>query len=91
MRSRAVEYLISEVSARRVVPCPAFRACANWAPSAWPNCIDWYLRLHTPEIRWAQNPSWVEGHIGGVPWGGCAAGIRYPEYVRGSFAGPARA
>ncbi len=86
MRNKALEYLIREVSERRVIPGPAFVACNSWAPYAFPACVDWWVRLHTPEIRFALSPVYVEGHIGGVPYVGCAAGVSYPTYARVSIA-----
>ena len=91
-RGKALEYLIREVAAKRVIPGLAFAAC-NWAysePVSWAACVETQIRNATPEIRFARSPSWVEGSIQGVPYTGCAAGIAYQPYVRVSLADASR-
>lgn len=91
-RGKALEYLIREVAAKRVIPGPAFVVC-NWAysePVSWAACVETQIRNATPEIRFARSPSWVEGSIQGVPYTGCAAGIAYQPYVRVSLADASR-
>lgn len=87
-RAKAIEYLVSEVAAKRLIPGRAFTVC-DWAysaPASWSACVEVQIRNATPEIRFARSPSWVEGSIQGVPYTGCAAGIAYPKYVRVSLA-----
>ncbi len=76
-RAKAIEYLVSEVAAKRLIPGRAFTVC-DWsysAPASWAACVEVQIRNATPEIRFARSPSWVEGSIQGVPYTGCAAGI----------------
>ena len=90
MRAKALEYLIREVAERRVIPGPGFTACQSWADFAFPTCVDWAIRLRTPEIRWGMSPVYLTGHIGGVPWTGCVAGVSYPTFIRVSLADESR-
>ena len=91
-RAKALEYLIREVAAKRVIPGPAFAAC-NWAysePVSWAACVETQIRNATPELRFARSPVWVEGSISGVPYTGCAAGVAYQPFVRVSLADASR-
>jgi len=88
MRGKAIEYLIAEVGAKRIIPGPAFTQC-NWAwPSdpSWRNCTEYAIRKATPELRFGMSPFWTRGNIGGEPFEGCAAGVAYQTFVRVSLA-----
>lgn len=88
MRSAAMEYLATEVGAKRIVPGPKFTAC-DWAWSsepAWKACTDYAIRNATPELRFGMSPFSTRGSIGENEWQGCAAGIAYERYVRISIA-----
>ena len=87
MRSRALEYLIGEVSAKRLIPGSGFSQCdyAWGSDSSWAACVEYAIRAVTPEIRLGQSPFWTRGNISGQPWEGCAAGVAYPQHIRVSI------
>lgn len=91
-REKAIEYLIREVSEKRVIPGPAFRACDYaWSqPASWAGCVDYQIRSATPEIRWGMSPYYVVGSTGGKPYTGCVAGVSYPQFIRVNLGQPYR-
>jgi hypothetical protein len=88
MRGAAIEYLVREVGAKRVVPGFKFKTC-DWAwssDSSWAFCTERAIREATPELRFGQSPFWTRGNIGGELYEGCAAGVAYQSHVRVSIA-----
>ena len=85
MRDSAAEYVRKEVQAGRVRPGPKFTACTYPSDSNWPNCIEFAVKAAMPEIRFGVSPAWVDGHIGGVPYSGPAAGVAYSTFIRVSL------
>lgn len=84
MRTKAAEYLIREVGAKRIIPGAKFKAC-DWAWSvqtSWQKCVEVELNTKLPEIRFGQSAYFVNGSIEGVPWTGCAAGVAFDKFIR---------
>lgn len=90
MRDKAAEYVRKEVQARRILPGPKFVTYTYPSSPDWPNAIEFAVKKAIPEIRFGISPAWVDGHIGGAPFSGPAAGVAYATYIRVSLADTSR-
>ncbi len=81
MRAKATEYLINEISARRLEPGPAWTECNGWSSFARPGCVAMSLGYRLPEIRFGQSAVYLKGNLAQVETWGCFGGVAYERHI----------